>query len=304
MITSKSPNQVAALSYAVAKQALPVYSHKFSPKKFTQPQLAACLVLREFFKKDYRGIVAILKDSSDLQKILELHHIPHFTTLQKASRSILKKATIRKLMASILTLATNVQLMKGSVSTSALDGTGFESHHVSHYFVQRRDRQTQDKLQTTIYRTFPKVGIICDVSNHLVICGIPERGPRFDRTHFAPALKEAAKFKPIRRLLADAGYDGESHHTHARLCYHLSTIIPATMGRQTDKLPTGYYRRLMRLHFPKQIYGQRWQVETVISMLKRNLGSALRARAYWSQCREILLRLFTHNIMVVLPVRN
>jgi hypothetical protein len=57
----------------------------------------------------------------------------------------------------------------------------------------------------------------------------------------------------------------------------------------------------MRTRFPQQLYGQRWQVETVMSMLKRNLGSALRARTYWSQCREIMLRLFTHNVMIVLP---
>lgn len=46
-------------------------------------------------------------------------------------------------------------------------------------------------------------------------------------------------------------------------------------------------------------YGQRWQIETTNSMLKRLLGSALRARKYWNQCREILLRAITLNIMIV-----
>ena len=36
----------------------------------------------------------------------------------------------------------------------------------------------------------------------------------------------------------------------------------------------------MRTDFNKEIYGQRWQVETVFSMIKRNYGSALRARNY------------------------
>ena len=64
MTTSKSPNKVAIIAYAIAKQALPAYRHEFSPKKFTQHQLVAILVLKEFFKKDYRGIEEILKDSS------------------------------------------------------------------------------------------------------------------------------------------------------------------------------------------------------------------------------------------------
>ncbi|MBN1393753.1 MAG: hypothetical protein JW959_01795 [Pirellulales bacterium] len=34
-------------------------------------------------------------------------------------------------------------------------------------------------------------------------------------------------------------------------------------------------------------------------MLKRLLGAALRARKYWSQCREILLRSLTLNIMIL-----
>jgi hypothetical protein len=34
-------------------------------------------------------------------------------------------------------------------------------------------------------------------------------------------------------------------------------------------------------------------------MLKRLLGSALRARTYWSQCRETVLRGLTLNVMIL-----
>ena len=50
---------------------------------------------------------------------------------------------------------------------------------------------------------------------------------------------------------------------------------------------------------PHSRYTQRWQLETVNSLLKRLLGSALRARTYWSQCREIVLRALTLNIMIL-----
>ena len=55
----------------------------------------------------------------------------------------------------------------------------------------------------------------------------------------------------------------------------------------------------MRNNFDKKTYGQRWQVETVFSMIKRNFGSALRARCYWSQCREMMLMVLTHNLAVI-----
>jgi hypothetical protein len=55
----------------------------------------------------------------------------------------------------------------------------------------------------------------------------------------------------------------------------------------------------MKRRFPKHTYGQRWQIETVFSMLKRNMGSALRARSYHSQNREIRLRVLTHNLAIL-----
>ncbi len=44
MTTSKSPRRVLQVAYESARGALPAYGHKFSPHKFTQPQLLACLV--------------------------------------------------------------------------------------------------------------------------------------------------------------------------------------------------------------------------------------------------------------------
>jgi len=90
MKTSKSPNAIAIVAYATAKRALPAYRHIKSPKKFTQHQLLAILALKEFFKTDYRGIVNIIKDSSDLRKILELSEVPHYTTIQKAAHRLTK----------------------------------------------------------------------------------------------------------------------------------------------------------------------------------------------------------------------
>lgn len=61
-LTSKSPQAVALVALATARRSLPAYSHKNSPKTFTQHQLFACLALKNFLKTDYRGIVAHLAD--------------------------------------------------------------------------------------------------------------------------------------------------------------------------------------------------------------------------------------------------
>ena len=105
-ITCKSPRKVLQAAYAVAKESLPAYAHRFSPKKFTQHQLFACLVLRSHQKKDYRGIVAMLEDCADLQRCIDLTQVPHWTTLQKAAARLLRnrhvldllEATVRRVM--------------------------------------------------------------------------------------------------------------------------------------------------------------------------------------------------------------
>lgn len=60
----------------------------------------------------------------------------------------------------------------------------------------------------------------------------------------------------------------------------IETMIPPMLGRPTTPSAAGCYRWLMSERFDIIRYGQRWQVETVFSMIKRNLGSALRSRTY------------------------
>jgi hypothetical protein len=91
MKTTKSPRKLLRTAYLAARESLQPYAHRFSPKKFTQHQLFACLVLKEFYKLDYRGITELLSDAPDLRSVIELDTVPHWTTLQKASDRLLKK---------------------------------------------------------------------------------------------------------------------------------------------------------------------------------------------------------------------
>ncbi len=95
---SKSPRKVALVALDVGKDALSPYWYLSSPKTFTQPQLFACPVLKEFFKADYRGIAGILADTSSLREAIGLKKVSHWATLQKASRRLLCNATVQRLL--------------------------------------------------------------------------------------------------------------------------------------------------------------------------------------------------------------
>ena len=298
MTTSKSPLRVLLTAYEIGKSALRRYAHRFSPKKFTQPQLFACLVIKEFLKLDYRGLSALLKDARELCDAIDLTTVPHFTTFHKASRRLLVFRRAKRLLRRTVRRAVAAGLVKAKVPLAAMDATGLGSHHASQYYVRRKAKGGKSEQNLT-YSRFPKLGLVCDCSSHFILAIVPGLGPGPDILHFREALDQALTSAGIDTLAADAGYDSEASHDYARYECHVRSLIPALIGRPTDKPPSGYWRRQMKARLHLTRYGQRWQAETVNSMVKRLLGSELRARTYWSQCREMLLMAITLNVMIL-----
>lgn len=91
---TKSAVALAREALQVAQAALPPYSSRFSRKDFTQAQLFAILVLRQFFKTDYRGVIQMLQDFSDLRSSLGLKKVPHYSTLCYAEQRLIKKGLL------------------------------------------------------------------------------------------------------------------------------------------------------------------------------------------------------------------
>lgn len=92
---TKSPVALARQAIRMAKVALPDYSCASSRHDFTQHQLFAILVLRQFLKTDYRGMIQMLKDFSDLRKALHLKKVPHYSTVCYAEKRLLKKGLLK-----------------------------------------------------------------------------------------------------------------------------------------------------------------------------------------------------------------
>ena len=296
-VTSKSPRKVLREAWKTAQLSLPPYAHRFSPKKFTQHQLFACLVLKAQLRTDYRGITALLADTPELCETIELRVVPHYTTLQKASRRLLTQRRVSDLLE---TTVERIMRRRRRVKTAAGDSSGFESTHASRYYVWRARQRGKPKKHMT-YRHFPKLGILCDTSNHAVLSAVPGVGPRPDVDELEELLGHLTRHPTLDRMVLDAGYDSESNHRLLREDHGVRSIIPPESGRPSPygNPPSGRYRRLMKQRFDWTTYHQRSQAETVIRMIKRNLGDWVRGRSYWSQCRELQLKVITHNVMIL-----
>ena len=89
--STRSVVAVAREAQLAASAVLPAYSHTCSPRKYTQAQLVAMLAVRECLHLDYRSTQQLLMDWSDLREAIGVKRVPHWTTLEKAEKRILKK---------------------------------------------------------------------------------------------------------------------------------------------------------------------------------------------------------------------
>jgi len=124
-----------------------------------------------------------------------------------------------------------------------------------------------------------------------------------DAPDFEPLLRQAIEHQTVSVVLADAGYDSQHNHRLARDDLGICSLIKAMVGRHSDQPATDDSRRLMQETLQGsqagKPYGQRSQVETVMSMIKRNLGDSLKAKLRERREMEMLLKVLTHNAMIV-----
>ena len=237
----------------------------------------------------------MLRDSPSLTAAIELDIVPHYTTVQKASKRLLISKHANQLLDE--TVKRHLKRRR-HVPDSAIDSTGLSATSASPYFVKRRSRK-ENPWETVVYHRYPKLGIVSDVASHFILAFQAGSGPRPDVDEFKELIRQASRRVKLRRILADAGYDSESNHEFARDELNLRSVIPPKHGRPSTKPARGEYRRLMQTRFDAENYKQRAQVETVMSMIKRRQGSFCRGKTYWSQCRELNLMVITHNIMIL-----
>ncbi len=302
MTTSKSPKRVLVEALKVAEASLPAYSHRFSPKKFTLHQLFACLVLKDFYGLTYRGAMGLLADGDSLSAAIGLKKIPHWTTLQEGGRSfavvqLVPTASVHDRRAN----QKKAKIVRRRVRLAAVDTSGFEAQHTSRYYAQRRKMTAKDGKSTA-----------CRIVVTRSWAWLATR-----RATSSWRSRESGTAAGLRRLHT-AGGGGEDprgieNDSSGRWLRQRSesrvgprrighpVVDPRRRGRPACRRdePAGRYRKQMKRHLGQSRYGQRWQIETVNSMIKRLTGEVVNARTYWRRCRLLLLKTLTHNISIL-----
>jgi IS5 family transposase len=272
---------IAQIAYELTQAVLPAYSHRNSPHRYTQPQVAAAVLVGFYLDLSYRDMEEFLHSSEQVSQALGLgDDLPDHSTLYRMYRR-LGQAQLRALNAALLTA------MGIEEEGIAVDATGFSLTQASEHYLSR-----QGKVRNAYLKGFYAVGI----ASQLILGWLAGWGPGSDMRYLNPLRRQAhpygqqtASGRALWWLLGDKGFDGEQARP--------TDLIPPRQGKQqivrSDRLLRRARTDQARLD---GLYGQRWKVETVHSAMKRKSGAAIRSRKPSLQFREVGMKALVYNL--------
>ncbi|MBU6414405.1 MAG: transposase [Planctomycetes bacterium] len=273
--------RIVKLAVRLARRHLSDYAHEKSPRKFTQPQLFACLILKAHLGCTYRKVEELLILMPAVREAIGLQSVPRFTTLQTFAGQPRIMELIDGVLASI-----GRAISKRQPQDAAADGTGMQTTSASAYFVSRAGRKHTRFVKLMI-------GVLCAA---VIPCGlVVDWGPSHDmRQAWTLRQKLKAATKPTW-LWGDGAYDSEEWHRANWEEWGVKSYAPTTVRRADGKV-NGFYRNAFTT--PVKEYGRRWMVESVNSGIKRTTGSTLRSRKQNTLFAEAALKVAAYAIKV------
>ncbi len=274
--------KVADFCYKLFRIAeLPLYSHKFSKKKFSQFQHLFLLVYKQFRKFTYEELLTDIASNNDLRAYLGLNKLPHYTTLIKFAGRLPCKV-FDKLVLSFKKLIPAPRKV-------AIDATGFSLDNASLHYCKRIGKCVKK-------RPFMKTTFVVDIENYIILLCKMRKKTRHDVKDAEPLLKKLAKHYEPEIIYGDRGYDSNNIF---KICFEELKAYPMILQKRQD-VPkhrrSGEYRKQTIDTFDYGEYLQRNKIETLNSMIKRRFNSNIKSHKDKLQKVELYTRIIAYNI--------
>jgi Transposase DDE domain len=272
---------VVELALRVCRRHLSSYSHPKSPRRYTQPQLMSCLILKTLFKETYRGITAQLELSDRLCQALGLERVPDHTTLEKFAARAVTPQLLDSLVGQVLRLCQEQGLVVEEVAT---DSTGMQEGAASAHYVARSGKRSGH---------YVKVSLVVACGSLLCVSMALSRGPTPDMAEAWEVLWRASGRCAPARLYADAAFDAEKVHAFCRDGWGASSFIPPVIKTRDGSIRTPHRAKMARL---PPCYGRRWHAESFISGCKRVCSDRLTSRSERARLNEAGLKVLAYTL--------
>jgi IS5 family transposase len=200
---------------------------------------------------------------------LEPGELPDFTTVC-ARKQHLKMGIWRTL----LRLSADLH---NAEDVQAIDATGFDRHSASHHYANRTG-YTFRSVKTTAL-------VDCEISTVLAIhCSMKQPHD----THVGRQVL-TRNLNRLQTVTADKGYDWDDLREELRE----ADVRPVIKHREFSPLDGAHNAR-----HDDDIYHRRSIVEAVFFALKQRYGGTLRARTWFGQFRELVLKAAVRNVEI------
>jgi len=187
----------------------------------------------------------------------------------------------------------------------AIDSTGFSCSSASKHYLKR---MKETGSVPSAVRNYTKATLAADTGSLAVMSCVTSVSNVHDIKHIPEMLdKIASGGYGVAHAALDRGYDFEDVHIRIRERLNAGTAIPVrnmTGKYGSKKEPGGKNRKRMASSFPSEIYSRRPLIETVNSMIKRNMGDVVYGLSDGSRHKEVMFRCISHNAKRVLDLKE
>ena len=221
--------------------------------------------LRIELGKSYRVTLDLLSEMPGVLAEIGLTRLPHYTTFRDWFETI-PTTTWRAF------LAASAEKRTGH---AAIDATGFDRDQPSRHYANRSRYHVRAL----------KVTALVDVET-LYITDIHSTTSKKSDHRIGPQVARR-NAGDLRSLAADRGYDAKAFRDELRE----NGVRPLIKHRIYSSLDHAHNTRI-----DSDSYNKRWMAETVFSSIKRTLGATVRARSWWLEFREMLLKATVYNL--------
>jgi len=249
-----------------------LYHHNFGPRKYTQHQFVALLILyarsnkslREFTKSLYESKWPIWLNLPDIPCKSSIHN--HF----------------QRIGLTIVRLLNRFVVSKQKITTMAIDSTGLDANRASKHYEKRilRDYAPYLKLSILAQNTQPYL-------IHDYVCGMSRIA---DVRQAKPLIRRLSRGKIV---FADKAYDS---NYMMEMCHEKGSMLYCPIRNMTHQRVRGRFRRDLKKNFDKDFYHKGRNPIEMIMFLLKNTGLVIRAKKLKNRIKEVAWKILAFNI--------
>jgi transposase len=261
---------------------------------FSQHQRIAILILCEFTGRSHKDFCDLLPSYAGFCSVMGIKTVPHPSSLSRFAKMVGREELLR--------IITYFGMLCTAETVVALDSTALSNFDRSAHY----ERRAKD-FGKRVPRTFTKASLAADADTLLVLACEVSEGTVHDSVHTGAILAGLeGSGVDVEFLVADKGYDAEPFHRAVKDTLGAKALIPprentpkkgdtvySTGGKNRSEIKRLLNKKCTKMQW---IYQLRPLIECVNSIIKRRLGSFMRAKTPETRAVRTMCMVIAYNI--------